>query len=120
MVEPVHPRVRAGLRPVDGADVVRFAVVVPGDDLSEGNRRAVLDEQLPPRREEPVVAAVDPVLVVRVLAVVLSRPCKLVASTLRSWREARTVKNQGETAARYVCEPCRLARYCESGSNEMS
>ena len=120
MIEPVHPRVRAGLRPVDGADVVRFAVVVPSDDLGEGNRRAVLDEQLPPRREEPVVAAVDPVLIVRVLSVVLSRPRRSAASTLRSGREVRTVKNQGETAARYVCEPCRLARYCESGSNEMS
>ena len=120
MVEPVHPCVGAGLRAVDRTNVVRFAIVVPGDDLGEGNRRAVLDEQLPPRREEPVVAAVDPVLVVRVLAVVLSRPCRLVASTLRSGREVRTVKNQGETAARYVCEPCRLARYCESGSNEIS
>ena len=73
VVEPVHPRVRAGLRPVDGADVVRFAVVVPSDDLGEGNRRAVLDEQLPPRREEPVVAAVDPVLVERIAPVLLQR-----------------------------------------------
>ena len=72
VVKAVDPRLRHGLDAVDGAEVVRLAVVVPGEDLGERDERAVLDEHLPALREEPVVAAVDEVLVVCVFAVVLS------------------------------------------------
>jgi hypothetical protein len=51
---------------------VRLAIVVPGVNLDEWNNVAVLDEQLPALREEPIIAAVNEVLVVRVRAVVLS------------------------------------------------
>ena len=50
---------------------MRLAVVVPGDDLGEGDLRAVFDKKFPALCEEPVVAAVDEVLVVRLRTIVL-------------------------------------------------
>ena len=72
MVEPVHPLLGHRLHARDGPDVVRLSKVVPGDDLSERDGAPVLHEHLPPLREEPVVAAVDEVLVECVRTVVLN------------------------------------------------
>ena len=72
VIEAVDPRLRHGLYALDGPDVVRLAVVVPGVDLDEVDRVAVRDERLPALREQPVVAAVDEVLGVGVGAVVLA------------------------------------------------
>ena len=52
---------------------MRFAVVVPGDDLCEGDLGAVFDKKFPALCEKPVVAAVNEVLVVCLRAVMLER-----------------------------------------------
>ena len=64
---------RHWLHAVNRSDVMRFAVVIPGDDLGERDLGAVFDKKFPALCEEPVVAAVNEVLVVCLRAVMLER-----------------------------------------------
>ena len=71
MLKAVHPRLRHGLNPLDWAYVMRFAKVVPGVDLDEVDCAPIRDERFPALRQQPVITAVDEVLVVRVRTVML-------------------------------------------------
>lgn len=73
MIETVHPSLRHWLHAFDGSNIVGLAVVVPGDDLGEGDLGAILDEEFPALGEEPVVAAVHEVFVVCLRTVVLKK-----------------------------------------------
>ena len=73
MVVTVDPSLRHGLNTLDRTNVVRLPEVVPGQDLGERNRRPILHKHLPALRPEPVVTAVDPVLVERIAPVMLQR-----------------------------------------------
>lgn len=86
MIKPVDPLVRHGLHTLDGPDIVRLAVVVPRVDLDECDGVAVRDELFEARRDQPVVAAVDEVLVVCARAVVLLRYVKLAGRRRREQR----------------------------------
>lgn len=70
MVEPIDPCLRVGLGALDGTNVVRLAVVVPRDDLNDIDGIAVGNQCLPTLGVQVIVGGVDPVLVVRVGAVV--------------------------------------------------
>jgi hypothetical protein len=72
MVEPVGPSFRIRLRSFDRTDVMRFSIVVPRYDLSQCDRVTVLNQQFPPFGEEPVVGAIDEILVETVWTVVLT------------------------------------------------
>lgn len=48
-----------------------LSVVIPGDDLNDVDLRAFCDKLLPAPYEQPVVAAVDPVLVPTIGAIML-------------------------------------------------
>ena len=78
---------------------MRLAVVIPGDDLCERDLGAVFDKKFPALCEEPVVAAVNEVLVVCLRAVMLERGCSFSNGGL-------SVKDGGET---YSEEPRRDA-----------
>lgn len=71
VVKAIHPRLRHGLLALDRADVVRFAVVIPSIHFDERDRVTMLDEEFPAFGQEPVVASVYEVLVIRVRTVVL-------------------------------------------------
>ena len=71
MLKAVHPGLRHGLNALNWPHVVRLAEVVPSVDLDEVDDAPVRDERFPALCEQPVVTAVDEVLVVRVWTVVL-------------------------------------------------
>lgn len=50
---------------------MRLAEIIPSYNLRELNGRAILDEKIPALGEQPVVASINPILVVRVHSVVL-------------------------------------------------
>lgn len=59
MVEAYRPRFRVGQGPLDGTDVVGFAVVVPGEDLNDIVLITIPDYCLPALREQMLVAKKD-------------------------------------------------------------
>lgn len=71
MVKPVDPLLRHRLHAFDGPNVVGLAIVVPCVDFDKVHHGSVPDRAFPALGEEPVVASVDEVLVIRILAVVL-------------------------------------------------
>lgn len=58
----VDPCLRIGLGAVDRADVVRFTIIVPGDDLDEVEQVAVGDDFLPTRVVQVRTSVVDPLI----------------------------------------------------------
>lgn len=74
MVEPVDPSLTVRLSAFDRANVVRFAIVVPGDDFDDGDLITVGDHGFPSLGVEMVVSEVDPVLVVSLQSVVSEEP----------------------------------------------
>ena len=63
MVETVNPILTVGLVALDGTDVVRLAVVVPGNDLDDVDFGAVADDGLPTLVVQVVVRHVNPLKV---------------------------------------------------------
>ena len=110
VVETVYPRLRHRLDTFDRTDVVRLAKVVPGVDLDKVDHAPVCDERFPPLGQQPVVAAVDEVLVVCLRAVMLERVYVLGRSLCTKDCVGLTVKNQGDTAAMTVRPPVRFWR----------
>ena len=105
MIKPVDPLLRHRLDACDRANVVGFAIVVPGINLYEVYLCPVLDQLFPALGEEPVVASVDEVLIIRLRAVVLKVASS--AQVIDGLKVELTVKNQGEAAAMYE----RLPRF---------
>jgi hypothetical protein len=58
VVQTIDPSLRVGLRAFDGAEVMRFAIIVPSDDLSKGNVISLVHDVLPTGRIEVRVGKV--------------------------------------------------------------
>lgn len=71
MIKSIDPSLRIGLGTFDGTDVVRFTIIVPGNDLCKVDGAAMLDDHFPTLCEKPVVSSIDEVLVVGVRTVML-------------------------------------------------
>ena len=82
---------------------MRFAVVIPGDDLGEGDLGAVFDKKFPALCEEPVVAAVNEVLVVCLRAIMLEKRVDVSGRSLcaNDWRG--TYSEEPGRDAGHVC-----------------
>jgi hypothetical protein len=101
MIEAIDPCLRAWLVTVYWTNVVGLAIVVPRNQLSNVDRVAVLYEEGPASREEPVICAVNKIFIIRGWGVVLECGESVVSylSVGLAGEVILTVKNQGETAA---------------------
>jgi hypothetical protein len=60
VIEAIYPGLGVGLGTLDGAEVVRFAIVIPGVDLDEVKVVTLRDNVLPPGRIQVRACVVDP------------------------------------------------------------
>lgn len=71
VIKAVNPILGVGLSTFDGSNIVRLAIVIPGEDFDHLNLITVLDKGVPAIRESvPVTAGIDEVLVEGVSTIV--------------------------------------------------
>ena len=82
---------------------MRLAVVIPGDDLGERDLGAIFDKKFPALCEEPVVAAVNEVLVVCLRAVMLEKRVDVSGRSLCANDWCGTYSEEPRRDAGHVC-----------------
>jgi hypothetical protein len=81
---------------------MRFTVVIPADQLDKGNDVSIFDEEFPAVYQEPIVAAIDEILVVGVSTVVLLSEMKMIRTEADRMKEG----TNSEEPRRNACHIC--------------